>query len=136
VLAIEGALLAIGGAVLRAAGRTDTRPSGPDESEWIGWCSASADHRTLRFTLRRRFGNPAARAAFGPLRCTVTEPDGVTTWATEVKFCFAYPRDFAGAPQLRPGWYRFAWEGLSARGVWLPVTSGVYHARMPAPDGG
>ena len=87
----------------------------------------------LVFTLSHRFDNPAARLVFGALRCTVTDPDQITTSAIGTASYYQYvDYFFKGAPFVRPGLYSFKWQGQRSNGEWVDITDGEYVVKGPS----
>jgi hypothetical protein len=104
-----------------------------DPADWIATYDETEDHRNLLFMLRHRFDNLGAIRAFSESRCTVTDPGGVTTTATGTQLIYQYiPYYFPGAPPVRSGTYRFAWEGRDAKGPWREITQGSHQIQVPA----
>jgi hypothetical protein len=54
--------------------------------------------------------------ALNPRRCTVVTPSGMTVSATGNNRYFQYPQEFENAPPVRPGLYRFRFEGQLTNG--------------------
>jgi hypothetical protein len=101
-------------------------PPTVNSAEWKPVFSESGtEWRALTFGLEHRFENPGAFLAFSALRCTVTDPDGITRSATGRGRYLQYTEDFfKGAPPARPGLYRYKWEGQLSNGRWVDITSG------------
>ena len=107
-------------------------------SEWIATCDESGEFpiKALVFNLRHRFENMGARQAFGLLRCIVTDPDGIRTEATGMARFYQYVDPiFPGAPPVRPGLYRFSWQGQKSNGEWIDITSGEHEIQPPPMTG-
>jgi hypothetical protein len=107
-------------------------PPAVDSAEWIATCDESGgENNTLVFNLRHRF-NPAEILNFGELRCTVTDPDQIETTATDRAQPYLYIDSyFPGAPPVRPGLYRFMWQGRNSKGAWVDIKSGEYLVKAP-----
>ncbi len=125
--------------VLEAASRQEAAvPSGVNpRAVWKAVCHESGtDRRALTFGLEHRFDNAGAFLAFGAVRCTVTDPDGITTSATGKGRYYQYTQDFfQGAPPVRPGLYRFEWEGQLSTGTWVDLTHADYEVQAPPKTG-
>jgi hypothetical protein len=111
-------------------------PPAVDSAEWIATCDESGgENNTLVFNLRHRF-NPAEILNFGELRCTVTDPDQIETTATNRAQPYLYIDSyFPGAPPVRPGLYRFRWQGRNSKGAWVDITSGEHEVKAPPKTG-
>jgi hypothetical protein len=105
-------------------------PAAINGAEWEATCDESGefpDSKALVFGLWHRFRNPAARLVFGDLRCTVTDPDQITTTATGTASYYQYINYFfQGAPPVRPGLYLFRWQGRKSNGEWVHITDGEH----------
>lgn len=112
-------------------------PADVDPAEWEPVCNESGtDRKDLTFGLNHRFDHPAAFLAFNALRCTVTDPDQITTSATGRGRYYQYTQAFfEGAPPVRPGLYRFTWEGRNAKGAWVTITRGEHTVQPWAKTG-
>jgi hypothetical protein len=114
-------------------------PAAVNPAEWETTCDEAGefpDNKALVFVLKHRFGHQGARLAFGDLRCTVTDPDGITTSATGGTIFYQYTEYyFKGAPPIRPGLYRFRWEGQKSNGEWADITSGEHEVQPPPKTG-
>jgi hypothetical protein len=108
-------------------------------AEWKATCDESGefpDTKALMFGIWHRFDNRGALMAFGDLRCMVTDPDGITTSATGTANYYQYIEYFfKGVPPVRPGLYRFSWEGRKSNGEWAVIASGEHEVQSPPKTG-
>lgn len=138
-LALGGAQAELESARSAAATLALSVPAAVNPAEWETTCDEAGDFpdsKALVFALKHRFGHQGARLAFGDLRCTVTDPDGITTSAMGTAIFYQYTEyHFKGARPVRPGLYRFRWEGQKSNGDWVAITSGEYEVQPPPKAG-
>jgi hypothetical protein len=124
-----------------ASAHADSRP---DPADWDTRCDFTPPG-TLMFTLRHRLNNLGAVFAFSDFRCAVSNPEGVlaeatdqNVWVTRTVITARYaPAFFPGASPVRNGIYRYAWDGMDAKGTWHRIAEGTYEvAGAPAPEVG
>lgn len=138
-MAIPAAILVIGLAlVVLPLRRERALPSAAPQAalpavnpaEWEALCHQSGEFpgsKALVFELKHRFDHIGAYRTFGAFRCTVTDPDQITTAATgTARVCQYVPYYFPGAPPVRPGLYRSRWEGQLQTGAWGEIASGEH----------
>ena len=109
-------------------------PAAINQTEWIATCDDSGEfpNEAMIFNLRHRFQNMGARQAFGLFRCMVTDPDGIAVEATGTRSYYQYVDPiFPGARPVRPGLYRFGWQGQKSNGEWVNITSGEHEVKGP-----
>ena len=121
-------------AVNTAASPPAAIPPAVNPAEWKAHCGESGefpDSKTLTLGLDHVFNHRGAFLAFGAIRCTVTDPDGITTNATGPGRYFQYPQQFENARPVRPGLYRFRFEGQLTNGEWVDITSSESVVKPP-----
>jgi hypothetical protein len=105
-------------------------PAVVKQGEWEALCQPSGPR--VVFQLHRRFGDQGAYRDFNTFRCTVTDPDGITTESDGLGIIRQYPPEFPDAPPVRSGRYRSEWKGRISDGKWVDITSGECEADAPA----
>jgi len=101
----------------------------PDPADWNIPVTESAGHDQLGVELKHRADDPAAYKSYGETRCTVTDPGGSSVTATGRARVYSYPYAFPGAPNVRPGIYRFLWEGRTAKDRWVRIIRSDYEVK-------
>ncbi len=94
---------------------------------------AFPDNKVLTFGFNHINEHPGAYMALGSRRCIVVNPSGVETSATGTSRYFQYPYEFENAPAVRPGLYRFRFEGRLTNGEWVFITKGEHEVNPPPP---
>ena len=122
-----------------ARGLAVNAPTAVNPAEWKAVCNESGefpDSKALTFGLDHRFDHRGAFLAFGALRCTVTDPAGITTSATGQGRYYQYTEPFfETAPPVRPGLYRFGFEGQISTGRWVDIASNEHEVQPPPKTG-
>jgi hypothetical protein len=93
------------------------------------------DSKALTFGYDHIFDHRDAYMTLGQIRCTVTDPAAITTDTTGFGRYYQYPQQFEEAPPVRPGLYRFRFEGRLKSGEWADITSGEYEVQQPPKTG-
>lgn len=113
-------------------------PAAVNPAEWKPHSAESGefpDSKALTFGYDHIFDHRDAYMALGQIRCAVTDPAGITTHATGFGRYYQYPHQFENAPSVRPGLYRFRFEGQLKSGEWAGITTGEYEVQPPSKTG-
>jgi hypothetical protein len=98
-------------------------------AEWKVRVSETPGTHELSFVCQHRFDNMSAYMSFSDMRCTVTDPAGITTTVSGEGRAVAYPHHFPNAPAVRPGVYHCRWEGMIRQGAWVEIISDDYEVK-------